>query len=111
MTEESSQNWDCDVTYFTVFPLQDEDDGMSTALSHFPFSFLKLPCLTLLAICLKRIIEYGTLHVSSINRHIPIATPQGFSKMGITWLVYQGELKFMHVNSEYLTAQKIASMS
>lgn len=47
----------------------------------------------------------------SINRHIPIATPQGFSKMEITWLVYQGELKFMHVNSEYLTAQKIAYTS
>lgn len=53
------------VTYFTVFPLQDEDDGMSTDLSDFPFSFLKsLISPTFLAICLHRIIEYGTLHVN-----------------------------------------------
>lgn len=47
-----------------IFPIQDEDDGMSRDLFYNLSSFLKTFILSFFLISyLNRIIEYGTIHV------------------------------------------------
>lgn len=67
-----------------IFPLQDEDDGMSRDLFFYNLSsFPKTFILSFFLISyLNRIIEYGTIHLTfNIDRHTPIASPHDHSKM------------------------------